>query len=804
DSNSTVYNATIPSTDVIGTKVQYWLEATNNLSLSETSITYYYYTVGDVPYLADIWTEPFNATEGLPLTFYVDLFQRCIVDSGHIYYKINSGTTKNLTLTQIDEIKWGSEPINGSELSGGDTLEYWCQFNYTSDGENYYLYPSSPTHYYKTVVEYNPPEIDSISILPSIVKKGDEVEINATVTDQSLTVVTCIWAIPGITNDTNQPMSKIQGTSIYTTTLDTSNLPENKSVVITINATDSNGNKETKLYSGFFINDGSPPVLYGIVDLQDEPICYSFEHTLYVYVNDTSEIDWVRLHIWTNNDSQEYGCFYMEKGGQYLYYYSLDNSPFDISPTTWISYRFEAQDIHGYYQNSSVYKFYVDDYQGPKFDDFYIDSNIGYKEHPTIKTQVSDGTKGVGVQSVSLIYSDDNWITNYTLQMNNQGEGWWKAVTVPTLYLNKTRKYYFVSVDQNNNPSQSIAFNYTTLDIYCPEIETSIINDGNQVRDDTTSVHWEVWLYDPNDVKTTNVNLTFHSTFENQNYTYSLTYNSGEEKFETTITDYTWIGDDLITYFYETEDLIANIGITDSYDFSVLDTEAPTINPILQYTGSAWMTSTNQEHDSGCEYDVTDDWILKIQGDWEVRAKGYIAETRLYYKIEGGTWSDYVSMTFNSTLSKWVGTLTSSTLISLYESYCTGAYYPHLAHEIVFIKIWTIDNASQEADYRPWNTDDICFELWDYDSPSIDSYNIPSSKDHGTDITITINATDFKGIQPDAYDGVRIRFRNEGGTYGWFTMERISGDKYDGTWRYIWSIPTEVYGTVYVDFKLKD
>ncbi|MHA2256244.1 MAG: hypothetical protein ACXAAM_09235 [Candidatus Heimdallarchaeaceae archaeon] len=284
DSNSTVYNATIPSTDVIGTKVQYWLEATNNLSLSETSITYYYYTVGDVPYLADIWTEPFNATEGLPLTFYVDLFQRCIVDSGHIYYKINSGTTKNLTLTQIDEIKWGSEPINGSELSGGDTLEYWCQFNYTSDGENYYLYPSSPTHYYKTVVEYNPPEIDSISILPSIVKKGDEVEINATVTDQSLTVVTCIWAIPGITNDTNQPMSKIQGTSIYTTTLDTSNLPENKSVVITINATDSNGNKETKLYSGFFINDGSPPVLYGIVDLQDEPICYSFEHTLYVYI----------------------------------------------------------------------------------------------------------------------------------------------------------------------------------------------------------------------------------------------------------------------------------------------------------------------------------------------------------------------------------------------------------------------------------------------------------------------------------------------------------------------------------------
>ncbi|MCG3255373.1 MAG: hypothetical protein KAU62_04740, partial [Candidatus Heimdallarchaeota archaeon] len=146
-----LYSGFIPRTNSYDTKVEYWIEATNSDNNVGTSRKEIYVTVGDIPYLHELWTEPYNVTENVDLTFFCNLFYRCEIVSSEVHYRINSGNISTLTLVQTEDIKWSSEPLPGMLLEGGNVLEYWIVTNY-QNGDNFYIYPQQPVHHFKLVV----------------------------------------------------------------------------------------------------------------------------------------------------------------------------------------------------------------------------------------------------------------------------------------------------------------------------------------------------------------------------------------------------------------------------------------------------------------------------------------------------------------------------------------------------------------------------------------------------------------------------------------------------------------------------
>ncbi|MCG3255772.1 MAG: hypothetical protein KAU62_06790, partial [Candidatus Heimdallarchaeota archaeon] len=609
--------------------------------------------------------------------------------------------------------------------------------------------------------------------------------------DQSIVDVECIWTIPGLLNDSINSMTNIQGTNIWTTSITTSDLPENKNVVVTIRATDTNGEKAI-LYSGFFINDGSPPVLYGIKDLRKQTLCHTSEHTLYVYVNDTSEIDYVLIHLWIANGTQYYSNYTMIKGGGQIFYYTIDNSHFDISVSTWITYRFEARDIHGYSIQSDDFTFYVGDLTGPAFKDFFSPEIIGYQGNPIFKVKLDD-ENGSGIQSVSLVFSDDGWITNSCLTLDYDDNNWWKAI-LPELNLLITREYYFSAIDWYNNPSQSYISNYTSEDIYQPKCVSWKLNDGNPINDTVSTIHIEVWLEDPNGFKTSNVNFTFNSLKENQNFNYTLEHVSANY-FHLYI-NYNWIGHDFISYRFETEDLIGNIGQSNIYSFTVSDTLEPNIDPNIAYSGGAWKNDQSDDEDPNNIY--ADAWLLDFQQSFVITTTvedDTLTEVRLYYGTSESSFSSYVVMNDVGS-NQFEGIISSSILTTIYTSSSTPAF----TYELLFLKIWAEDNASHVEEFYFWDDDNICFELYDFTSPILSNFIIPSTSDTGTYPLFKVDAEDYKAIA-DAH----IRFRYSDTTTSWYDMTLESGDYFDGTWKYnSWQVPTNFDGVVYVDFEFTD
>ncbi len=784
------YSAIIPRTNNFHTLVTYWVEATNILGHTGVSRKDYYVTVGESPYLWEIWTDPSNATENLDLTFQCSLFYRCEIYSSKIYYQINSGNIYSLSLFQTDDIIWTSEPLQGFLLDGGDIIEYWEEFNY-SIGSGYNIYPEQPTHYFKTVVEYNSPIISGIVINPSLIRKGDSVSINVTVTDQSVLYVDCIVSIPGITSDSSFTLTNIETTNIWTCTVPTEFLVENESVVLTITAIDING-ESCISYSGFFINDGSPPVLYGIKDLREEQICHTYEQTLYVYVNDTSQLNYVKLHLWISNGSQYYDEFLMIKGGDHLYYYTLNTTPFDLSPLTWVTYRFEAQDIHGYTTNSPEHSFFIGDHTGPSFQDFNSPPIIGYLDNPNLEVKIDD-LGGSGVQSVSLIYSDNGWMTNFSLSLCYVGDYWWSITDIPTLDLNVTREYCFSALDWYGNPSQSFLFNYSTIDIHPPENIDWQLNDVEPIIDTTSNIHVELWLEDPSGIVLTNVNFTFYSLKENQHYKFTLTsVTNGYFHF---YVDYAWIAHDYISYYFESEDLLGSSGSSQTYYFTVGDISVPDINPNLSYQGDAWKSIHSLDKDPNNVY--SDAWLIDFQHDFTITATvtdETLVEVRLYYGSDT-SYSNYLTMIHIGGNSFEV-ILTSSILTDLYIS----SVNPSLTHEMLFLKIWAEDNASHISEFYLWNDDSTCFEIYDYTSPLLSNFVIPSSALTGTYPTFELDAADYKTI-----DVAQLRFSYESTTTTWYDMTLISGDYFDGTWEFSnWQIPYSYDGVISIEFQFID
>jgi len=631
-----ICNASIPppfgGANDIGEKVTYWIEAKNKNLDVITSSKQFYIILGSLPILYEVWTEPYQIVEGTTVSFYATLFSRAVIANGSLFYRIDGGEEKALVFTQTDYMAWSSEPLPLLFGTGGKVLEYWCQFNYSVDG-TYQLYPSSPMHYYKTIGENNNPIIENINLSPSSVRKGDMVEINVTIREQStVTSAECIISVPGVVNDSTYMMNKVTGTEIWRVILDTKDLPEDSTIVVTIRITDLNG-LETLAYSGFFLNDGTPPVLYNIEDLRNQPICHTQEHVLYLYANDTSEITYVELHLWVNNGTEFYEEYNMTRGGEHLYFFDLNMTNFSLSLSTWISYDFEVEDVNGYKTASEMFYFYVWDYTGPVYLDYYCDSVIGYLEQPVLKVKVGD-QGGSGVQSVSLIYSDNNWETQSSLSMSYEGENWWKCVNIPTLELGKTRRYYYSSLDMLNNPSQSIEYTYVSEDIYPPDFQNYEFNDGAAITDQISNTHIELWLNECSGVNINSVNFHFHSTIENQDYVFPLYWEYGFNPYYFDIDlNYDWIGGDLIIYYFEASDGLGNLGETEHLSFTVVDTSPPSINPSIIEGGGAWKDTLSQDEDFENVYLPA--WLLDFCQDLQITVEitdaGVINEARLYY-----------------------------------------------------------------------------------------------------------------------------------------------------------------------------
>ena len=790
DYNETIdlYSCFIPRTNSYDTKVEYWIEATNSDNHVGISKKEIYVTVGNVPYLHDLWTEPYNVTENVDLTFFCNLFYRCEIVSSEVHYRINLGNISTLTLVQTDDIKWSSEPLLGMLLEGGNVFEYWIVINYQIEN-NFYIYPQQPVHHFKLVVEYNDPYIDDVLISPSIIYKGNEVTITASITDQSIIIVDCIWSIPGEVNETENIMTNIQGTDDWFTSIPTISLPEKKNVIITIQAKDING-EETVFYSGFFINDGSTPVLYNIKDLHEEKICHSHEHTLYVYVNDSSEIDWVKLHIWTNNDSTPYGVYAMIKGGEHVYYYTLDEG-FPIS--TWITYQFEAQDIHGYNTLSEQLIFLIWDYTGPSFTDFYSMETIGYLDSPIFKTKISDGT-GSGVKAANMVYSDDNWNTNTTISLFYDGDSWWSSGNIPLLELGVLRQYYFASVDWNNNPSQTFIYSYSSVDLYPPTFTNWELNDGEQINDTVDLIRVELWLDDPSSIEETTVNFTFYSLKEDTIYTFHLT-NVSNIYYETYIS-YSWIAHDYISYYFESEDTLGFSGASEIYYFTVVDTLDPEISTSVSYSGGAWTDSQSLDEDPNNVY--SDAWLIDFSSDLIILSTivdDTLTEVRLYYSSDGATFNDYLIIQYIGGNNYQV-TIDYNLLTSIYSN----AQFPGISHELLFLKLWAIDNASHISEFFFWDDNNTCFELYDYSSPLLTNFIIPSTVNSGNCPTIQLIAQDYKGITDSL-----IRFRYGIYTTDWFSMNLIAGNLFNGNYEYNnWQVPLDYDGIVFIDFQFSD
>ncbi len=800
DINNSFYYASIPNTP-INTSVLYWVEATNNQSHTSNSQNYHYISLGFIPYIYDIWTEPFNATETLPLTFYVDLFHRCIISDSYIYYKIDGGATQTLNLTNTEYTYWTSESIPGDQLTGGSIIEYWAEFNYTND-ENYHLLTS--THYFKTVVEYNPPTIDNFNIYPVSIVKGDDVSINITVIDQSIINVECIYSIPGLTTDTHLQMDEIENTDIWTTTIFTSDLPENKSVVITIKASDING-EQTFLYSGFFINDGSNPILYGIEDIREQQICHTWEHTLYVYVNDTSEIDFVKLEIWTENGSTYYGEYYMIKGGEYLYYYTLDNAPFEIDTFTWISYKFIAQDIYGYYTESAEQTFFVYDYTEPIFTNLE-EENVDY--HLTDELHlIIDDQEGTGVQAASIIYSDDNWVTNNTLSLNYMDNNEYKT-NLPLLTYGSTRHYYYTAIDFANNPSQSIIFTCNSVDLTPPTITNYELNSNIAVSNADNSILIELWL---EDVNTINLNqFKMRSQYDQQWYTWNIS--SGGPSYYFTTINYNFVSFDTITYYFTVGDTLGHVADSSQQQFVVIDE----INPSLSITTTS-QGSRNVLADTIIYWqeliDPVDDLYEPHSAYWindsvefylEVTSDDETELDKVYFHYSYGVnnnWEGYM-------LFSQVGTSTTYTLtiqMAVFSAEKNNDNYEIIDEEDgrFYFKVTAKDTSNNIQTWTPV----LPFELWDGESPTITNLIKSHTSIKGTeDISFTLTLNDnYKGfMEVGMVRGTAfIKFKYETTDTGWLLMSMNPGLHEE--WSYTWTTPSVSSNTLCdVWFKIGD
>ncbi len=802
NSNDSLYFAQIPNTN-INTSVNYWIEATNDETHTSSSKVFHYISLGYVPFLYEIWTDPFNATEGYPLTFFVSLFSRCVIVEGYIYYKINQGGTESLNLTQTDEIMWSSESILGDNLVGGYILEYWCQFNYSHDG-SYHLYPSNPTHNFKTIVENNNPTIDSVNIYPISINKGDDVTINVTITDQSIIDVECIYLIPGKTDETHLVMNEITGTNIWTTTILTTDLLENASVVLTITVKDTNG-METIVYSGFFINDGSPPILYGVEDLREHQICHTYEHTFYVYVNDTSEIDYVKLKLWTENGSLFYGEYYMVKGGTHIYYYTLDNAPFETSLFTWMTYNFIACDIFGYTVESEEFTYYVYDYSGPIFS-FNAVEEYDYHETPELHVIIND-RGGTGVQSSSIVYSDDDWSTSYYLSLSYIDDNEYKVI-LPELLYESSREYYFTAIDFANNPSQSVIFEYTSVDASPPTIIDFKINNNQPVTNLDQELTVEIWLEDVNFITWVDIELLSEYNHAGTWWQKEL-YDSGDNVYFTRTFDYNLVGCDIIEYYFSVQDSLNQYDFSVHYQITVIDAILPTLSTTVVTQGTANVLTRNivywQEEVEPDVYVARNAyWFNESAEDlyFEVVADDETELDEVYFEYSYGTygsWGEHYTFTQVGTSTTYDVTI-DMTIFSA-EKTNDGYSIIDVENGRFFFRIIAKDTS---GNIRYWNPTEP-FELWDGEAPTIINMQQSHTSLKGgqnIDFSITLN-DNFKGIIDNFFPSgfAFIRFKHGASDTGWIVMQLSESSSFD----YTWTTPNvDSTQTCYVWFKVGD
>ena len=635
-----------------------------------------------------------------------------ITDNDDVVYafcliRINAASWNNYSMTEGASDEWYYQ---SGTYNIGDDVDWYIQ---AKDNVPNAIVSST---YGFNVTDQTLPVISSPEHSPSTPKETDSVILSATCTDNDdVTNVYVLWQVDG-GGFTNSSMSE-GGSNVWS--FDTGTHAIGELIEYWFKAIDPTGNWKTLdnegSYYSFYITDQDAP---NISNEQHDPS--QPEDSDPVQINATvTDNDYVKnASVWWRVNSGSWSEANMSKDVN-TYYYTIGS----FSSGDYVEYFIEAYDNTGNGVNGTTHDFTVSESDPPSITNVEQLPSSPVTETQTI--QINATVTDPNLHDVELYWriNGGSW-TNASMS-NIEGDIWTK--TIGTFNIGDFIEYYIWANDTFNNSNQTSTYNFNVTDQTDPNIsgvahlpdepnETQTIQINATVTDNGDL--WDVELY----YRINGGSWT--------NYTMS---NLESDIWSKTIGPFN-IGD-FIEYYIWANDTYANTQTSSTFDFTVVDSTNPQITNVQQIPSSP----------------ITE--LQTVQINATVTDNGDLWDVELYYRINGGSWT-------NASMSNIEGDIWSKTI----GTFSIGDFIEYY--------IWANDsygNTDQSSTYD--------FDVTDQTDPSISGVaHLPDSPNDTDTIQINATVTDNGNL----WD-VELYYRINGGSWTNASMSNIEGDIWSKT-----------------------